>query len=308
VAGQQEAAAVDINDSGTVVGRVSWATGTRIFLAGPSIPELSPQITESTMAMASAINDLGEIVGFIDGAAVMLAGGGVRELWAFNGWGAMPYDINNSTLIVGVARANDSNVSRAVMYTRDTGPLDIGTIGGMNSAAYGINEAGEVVGVSETDDGREEAFYFPGWSDPYNPDPNAEPRGIGTLGGLESAAYAINNRHEIAGQADTAAQRPHAFLYHADSGMLDLGTLGGAASKASDINDSGVVVGWAETAEGARHAFVYDHAHRMRDLNLLLKDGEDWILVEAAAINSRGQIVGRGTVQGASAAFLLTPQ
>ncbi len=46
----------------------------------------------------------------------------------------------------------------------------------------------------------------------------------------------------------------------------------------------------------------------MQDLNALIDaSGAGWVLVEARALNDRGQIVGSGTFQGATHAFLLSP-
>ena len=52
------------------------------------------------------------------------------------------------------------------------------------------------------------------------------------------------------------------------------------------------------------HAFLYREG-RMQDLNDLIPSGSGWVLEEARAINDRGQIVGFGTFQGRTRAFLL---
>lgn len=44
----------------------------------------------------------------------------------------------------------------------------------------------------------------------------------------------------------------------------------------------------------------------MLDLNSLIPSGSGWTLTEAYAINSSGQIVGSGIVNGVEHAFLLT--
>jgi probable HAF family extracellular repeat protein len=45
----------------------------------------------------------------------------------------------------------------------------------------------------------------------------------------------------------------------------------------------------------------------MQDLNSLIPAGSGWVLNDAYGINERGQIVGDGTINGQSLAFLLTP-
>jgi probable HAF family extracellular repeat protein len=45
----------------------------------------------------------------------------------------------------------------------------------------------------------------------------------------------------------------------------------------------------------------------MMDLNDLIPGGSGWTLIEAASIDGSGQIVGFGTINGQTHAFLLTP-
>jgi probable HAF family extracellular repeat protein len=45
----------------------------------------------------------------------------------------------------------------------------------------------------------------------------------------------------------------------------------------------------------------------MIDLNNLIASGSGWVLTSAEAINDKGQIVGWGTLNGTSRAFLLDP-
>jgi len=87
--------------------------------------------------------------------------------------------------------------------------------------------------------------------------------------------------------------------------MQDLGTLGGTTSYAYGINDSGAVVGYAFKAGNVQHAFLYTSG-AMLDLNTLLPTGSGWsVLTTARAINDHGQIVGTGTYNGQTMAFLM---
>jgi probable HAF family extracellular repeat protein len=72
---------------------------------------------------------------------------------------------------------------------------------------------------------------------------------LGTLGGTESIATAINASGEITGGATTAAGAYHAFLY-ANGSMKDLGTLGGPSSQGQGINKSGTIAGYAQLPPG----------------------------------------------------------
>jgi len=130
---------------------------------------------------------------------------------------------------------------------------------------------------------------------------------LGTLpGGFESFALGINDSGQVVGWATTSSGEDHAFLY-SNGQMQDLGTLpGGPHSTARGINDSGQVVGEATTSSGEDHAFLYSNA-QMQDLNSLIPAGSGWILQEAYGINTSGQIVGSGVINGQTRAFLATP-
>jgi probable HAF family extracellular repeat protein len=55
------------------------------------------------------------------------------------------------------------------------------------------------------------------------------------------------------------------------------------------------------------HAFVYSNG-KMRDLNKLIPANSGWVLSTAYSINDARQIVGYGTLNKQSRAFLLAPQ
>jgi probable HAF family extracellular repeat protein len=79
---------------------------------------------------------------------------------------------------------------------------------------------------------------------------------LGTLGGADSIAYAINASGQVVGQADLASGQSHAFL--ADGGTLqDLGTLGGDNSAARALNSSGTVVGWSNDSSDPTHQVTF---------------------------------------------------
>jgi probable HAF family extracellular repeat protein len=152
---------------------------------------------------------------------------------------------------------------------------DLGTLGGTESFAYGINDGGQVVGAARTSSGSSQAFL---WN-------NGQMRNLGTLGGNSSRANGINNKGQVVGWANTSSGSSHAVLWNS-SGIQDLGTLGGFASMAYGINNRGQVVGQSDTGRGSR-AFWW-HNGAMKDLAPLNRR----IITSAHGINNRGQAVG----------------
>ena len=69
---------------------------------------------------------------------------------------------------------------------------------------------------------------------------------LGSLGGQNSAAQAINTAGQIVGFSDLSTSNvTHAALWLAPNEIQDLGTLGGNYAVAKGINDVGQVVGWS---------------------------------------------------------------
>lgn len=125
-----------------------------------------------------------------------------------------------------------------------------------------INDAGTVVGFLRRGE-HYKAIVRPAgeaWTD------------IGTLGGNESFARAINEAGQVVGSSIMSDGSTHAFLYSEADGMMDLGTLGGANSSADEINESGQILGHSETAEGELHSFLYTPGVGMVDLTELVSE------------------------------------
>jgi probable HAF family extracellular repeat protein len=140
----------------------------------------------------------------------------------------------------GSAEMADDGIHHAVLWGSG-GIVDLGDLGNLwpaDSAAYGINDAGQVVGGSYNDAGDFHAFL---WQ-------NGGMQDLGTLGGDTGTAMAINEKGQVVGSSRPAGSIPvHAFLW--DGGMQDLGTLGWHQSIAYDINEKGQVVGALQTGQ-----------------------------------------------------------
>jgi probable HAF family extracellular repeat protein len=104
---------------------------------------------------------------------------------------------------------------------------------------------------------------------------------LGTLpGGSFSAAQAVNEHGDVAGQSDGRA-----VLWRGGR-VIDLGTPAGSGSVALDINESGAVVGYRQVDDGFR-AFRWQDGELV-DLPPLPGDTNSL----AQAVNDRGEVVG----------------
>jgi probable HAF family extracellular repeat protein len=84
---------------------------------------------------------------------------------------------------------------------------------------------------------------------------------LGTLGGTESSATAVNEHGQVVGWSLIAGDAAtHAFSWTKEGGMVDLGTLGGTDSLAVAVNDRGQVVGYTLGDTGF-HAAVWRLNH-----------------------------------------------
>jgi probable HAF family extracellular repeat protein len=98
---------------------------------------------------------------------------------------------------------------------------DLGTLGGRTSSGAGINDGGQVTGISDTPGAVSHGHAFL-----YS---NGQMMDLGTLGGSSSGGSDINNAGQVTGASATGTGVFHAFLY-SNGQMMDLGTLGGSTS------------------------------------------------------------------------------
>jgi probable HAF family extracellular repeat protein len=117
--------------------------------------------------------------------------------------------------------------------------------------------------------------------------------------GKYSRALGINSRGDVVGSVGRAPET-RAFLW-TTSGAKDLGTLpGDGESEALSLNDAGDIVGWSGGAAGTRA--VMWSSGEMRDLGGLAGAEHS----RARAVNARGEVVGDSGNAHRSRAFLWT--
>jgi probable HAF family extracellular repeat protein len=172
---------------------------------------------------------------------------------------------------------------------------DLGTLGGPDAVALGINERGKIFGNSYTDYNPSPACGNPdtGFDAALTTGAFLWDQGtmvnLGSLGGSCTFANAINNSGKVAGYSFLPGDVVvHPFAWERGR-IKDLGTSGGNFGMAITLNDAGDIVGWASIPgdDNIVHATLWSHG-RITDLGVLGSDECSlpfWI-------NSRKQIVG----------------
>jgi probable HAF family extracellular repeat protein len=258
-----------INENGQVVGAAETKSGeNRAFIwqhdkGMRDLSTLGGKFIEAMPTNAIGISDEGWIVGIARTNAPMgdderpflwRSGSGV-EILPERGGAAR---INRAGQIVGMTELTSGHKrTRGVLWDAKRTVRDLGTLGGDNSAATGVNDNGQVVGAAENEKGDMHAFLW---------DETKGMRDLGVLGQrTETWAVGLNNDGDVVGfaaQPDSIRFDTErvAFLYTGGQ-MVDLNTRMDPASgwhlmKASGINDSGQIVGNGKNSAGQFHAFL----------------------------------------------------
>jgi len=285
-------------------------------------------------SIAWAINANGDVVGWSNGPAgtrafVFTSATGMVELPALAGRPrSVARDINDAGVIVGSANAGGTDLGHAVMWDAlgRTSVQDLGTLGtGSFSEAWGVNNAGQIVGWSYTNGGSLGVHGFlqtqeqglvdltPDSDTGYALDINDAGQvtgyktafggyhafrwqtgtftDLGVLPGFaHSFGWAINASGQVAGSSVSASgNSERLFRSTVGDTLQNLGGVG-EHNTAMGINASGQVVG--HSGQSAPRALLYTDAGGLRNLNALIDSSLGWVLLAANDVNDAGQIVG----------------
>jgi probable HAF family extracellular repeat protein len=249
---------------------------------------------------ARKINNKGQIVGVAEtrtGAehAFLWSGGRMRDLGTFSGKLTEASGINDAGEIVGAAHAQDGGHS-AILYQHGRWRR-LKALSGGDSQALGINNKGQIVGESWDDGGNQHGFIY------------HETRSI-DLGGYHlngTSAVSINDRGTVAYTRYQYEECYAGVWEHWNAQEFGIFTV------ATAINNHGQIVGYRGgdvtflDGGGRVHALTWRGDQEVK-LNDCIPSGSGWYLVQAKAINDRGQIAGYGNHDGKQHAFLLTPK
>lgn len=283
-----------INNLGQVVG-MSQTTGSsdpRAFLwTGASMTALSP-----SSSAAFAINDQGQIAGWTSEHGIVAA------TWV----GGIPTTLNplsyatannDSGQMAGITNSGGTHAARwdgSVMK-------DLGTLGGGQSNATGINDSGYVVGYSQK--AGSNGWFATAW---------VGDAAIDLGGGSNSYGYAVNNKGQVAGYSQKDGMG-HATIW-SETGEIVLSPHSTAHTNAYGINDAGDVVGYAWDLNSVNQPYtratLWEDGLQI-DLNEFLSESaknNGWILAVANGINDQGWVVGDAVnmISGETHGFLLS--
>jgi probable HAF family extracellular repeat protein len=221
----------------------------------------------------------------------------MQDLDTLGGSDALASYINEPGQIAGVSYTNSTPNPVTGVPTQDPflwengTMLDLGSLGGTSGAPTALNNRGQVIGVSNLAGDQISHPFL--WDDGKLIDLNTQ-----TIGGNPITANAINDAGDIVGGGAFPNRVFDAYLWRRGV-ATDLGTLNGDCfSEAVALNSRGLVVGVSLSCDGnLLRPFLWERGS-MIDLNTVIPLNSGLQLVDANAINDRGEIAGDGAPPG----------
>lgn len=202
----------------------------------------------------------------------------------------LPNDTSSAAIAVNsfgrvVGWSSGASGVKAVTWDESSKVKSLPNLSGSNSCrALVINDKGDIAGACDFDAGSRAVFWK------KNSENDAIDLGY-LPGDIWSIPTGINNKGDIVGNSGNA-DRHNAVLWSQNGKAIkNLGALTGrTSSRALGVNNNGDVVGYSEGVNSRDHAFIWTNKTGMQDLNELIPSGSGFVLVQAIAINSKGNI------------------
>lgn len=305
--------AFGINNNGQVVAWQTQNSVTQGVVWQSGNLTLLPPMTSGNSAYPYAINDSGTVCGQADSESVKWVEntdgsyGTPNFVYGTTSWA---YGIDSSNDIVGRAVFNGAayaleRTSSGTLFF----PCGNGSDGAI-SGAEAVNDQNHSVGFYISPSGGSSYGFFS--------DGVTTPTSTFYLytGMTRTYPRSINYGDTVVGEtSNSTVTRGFVWQYKSSGGspvvLLPL-LPSGSNDSAFKINNSGTIVGWADYVQPplnpVRHAAMWtlhNGSYVVTDLNQYLPNNSGWVLNTATGINDAGEIVGNGTLNGQSHAFIL---
>jgi probable HAF family extracellular repeat protein len=238
----------------------------------------------NSVSKASALNDVREATGISEtptaAIATVFSGGKTTSISTLGSSVSLANAINNSGEIAGW-NSYDSNSNfdpQAFLYSNGSmRNINSPSLFPSGTEAYGINNAGEVVGTGYLSSSNFHAFLYSG----------GKMKDLGPAGAFQATAYAINTTGQIVGTYSLNSGASGTFLYTNGTMTVIPNPSGSRGGFGIAINDNGEIVGSLYPSAGGSHAAKFSSGAWTDLGNFTGAQGSG-----ATAINGAGQIVG----------------
>ena len=311
-----------VSPNGVYVTGFSSASGVNrplLWTQGGGTQALPPVATSSPTRpfnIPNAVNNNGVVAG--TAASTFFGSSPLPILWKNNTAIPLPlpgsqtlgraYSLNDAETAVG--SVNGGSLEQAAVFTEGGSNVMTQTMpnGGVLKTAYGINNAGRIVGQAlDPNNAAVTSGFFIDPGDPAATD-------IGALTGLghnSAIPFGVSSNGKITGSSSlNSGSGAMPFLFVEGSGMTQVPLPAGTTTgQGRSVNADGWVVGNSSAATSIPFLFDGTQSYRLHDLIVNLGS---WDLVSgtsnaAFSISDSGVITGRGLLGGAVTGYVMVP-
>jgi uncharacterized membrane protein len=311
-----------VSPNGAYVTGFSSASGVNrllLWTQGGGTQALPPVVTSSPTRpfnIPNAVNNNGVVAG--TAASTFFGSSPLPILWKNNTAIPLPLpggqtlgranSLNDAETAVG--SVNGGSLEQAAVFTESGSNVMTQTMpnGGVLNTAFGINNAGRIVGQAlDPNNAAVTSGFFIDPGDPTATD-------IGALTGLghnSAIAFGVSSNGKITGSSSlNSGSGAMPFLFVEGDGMTQVPLPAGTTTgQGRGVNADGWVVGNSSAATSI--PFLYDGTQSYRLHDLIVNLGS-WDLVSgtsnaAFSISDNGVITGRGLLNGAVTGYVMVP-